>query len=514
MTFEPISDHLLHKLERSLDSSNPTSAFPGAPAQPARSPAPFQTGVFLLSDIPSQPLSWLWPGRIPLGHLTLLDAAPGCGLSLLALTLAACISSGSPLPDGTPTQQGTVIILAPYDSAADTIKPRLSAAGGDPAHVLLFCPLVEDASRTLARTRPFSLPQDLDHLATMIRCLEARLVILDPASAIPGLARCLPALIELAHQTNCAILLTRSLRQPPADPLHAPGPTSALLQATRSRLLLTPDPDDERRHLLLTTRHPLCPQPSILAYDILASAAGIPLIHWLGERDHAHLARLCTGPIRSPHRQAILRFLQSSPSPQSIPQILQATCYDEEAGRKMLLRMKMAGELLSPARGLYTTATHPCLAPPTHDAPPVLNVPTVPETAGDVSTDGERSDADYVGTLSGEGLAPVILSEAKDLAPTGWGGVHSPTVSVPNVTSVPSSQSPASENSSQCDIPPIPDTAGELTETSVGVDASCPSPMDQPVPPPVRQPTPSQTFPSSIISPPPFSPTHLSQTGW
>src|SRR6266568_5252430 len=205
MTFEPISDHLLHKLERSLDSSNPTSAFPGAPAQPARSPAPFQTGVFLLSEIPSQPLSWLWPGRIPLGHLTLLDAAPGCGLSLLALTLAACISSGSPLPDGTPTQQGTVIILAPYDSAADTIKPRLSAAGGDPAHVLLFCPLVEDASRTLARTRPFSFPQDLDHLATMIRCLEARLVILDPASAIPGLSRCLPALIELAHQPNCSL---------------------------------------------------------------------------------------------------------------------------------------------------------------------------------------------------------------------------------------------------------------------------------------------------------------------
>jgi hypothetical protein len=364
MTFEPINDHLLHKLERSLDHPNPTSAFPGIPAPPARSPAFSPIGLFLLSDVPSKPLTWLWPGRIPLGHLTLLDAAPGSGLSLLALTLAACVSRGSPLPDGTPTQQGTVILLAPYDSASDTIKPRLQAAGGDPAHVLLFCPLVEDASRTLARTRPFTFPHDLDHLATMIRCLEARLVILDPASAIPGLARCLPALIELAHQTNCAILLTRSLRQPPADPLHAPGPTSPLMQASRSRLLLTPDPADERHHLLLTTRHPLCPQPSILVYDILASAAGIPLIHWLGEREHSQLTRLCTGPIRSPHRQAILRFLHNSPSPQSIPQILQATSYDEEAGRKMLVRMKMAGELVSPARGLYTTATHPCLPPP------------------------------------------------------------------------------------------------------------------------------------------------------
>jgi hypothetical protein len=186
MTFEPINDHLLHKLDRSLDRPTPTSAFPGAPAQPASPPAFFPTGVSLLSDIPSQSLSWLWPGRIPLGHLTLLDAAPGCGLSLLALTLAACVSSGSPLPDGTPTQQGTVILLAPYDSAADTIKPRLSAAGGDPAQVLLFHPLVEDASHALSRTRPFSFPHDPDHLATMIRCLQARLVIIDPASAIPG----------------------------------------------------------------------------------------------------------------------------------------------------------------------------------------------------------------------------------------------------------------------------------------------------------------------------------------
>src|SRR6266571_4929846 len=482
MTFEPISDHLLHKLERSLD--HPTSAFPGAPTPPARSPAPFPTAVFLLSDIPSQPLSWLWPGRIPLGHLTLLDAAPGCGLSLLALTLAACVSSGSPLPDGTPTQRGTVILLAPYDSASDTIKPRLEAAGGDPAHVLLYHPLVEDASRELARTRSFAFPHDLDHLASIIRYLDARLVILDPASAIPGLARCLPAVIELAHQTNCAILLTRSLREPPADPLHSPGPTSPLLQASRSRLLLTPDPADERHHLLLTTRHPLCPQPSILAYDILASQAGIPLIQWLGERDHTQLARLCTGPLRSPHRQAILRFLHNSLSPQSIPQILTATSYDHEAGRKMLLRMKMAGELVSPARGLYTTANHHSLPPRTNDAPPVPAVPSVPDMA---------------------------------------------TPSVPNVPIVPNldhrtATARQSPNQGQPDHTQPLSLPGPVAESrsfgqpghapSTGADGSCPSPMDQPVPPPVRQPSPSQTFPSSIISPPPFSPTHLSQTGW
>src|SRR6266480_8042373 len=81
--------------------------------------------------------------------------------------------------------------------------------------------------------------------------------------------------------------------------------------------------------------------------------------------------------IRSPYRQAILHFLQHSAVPRTIPDILQATSYDREAGRKMLVRMKMAGELVSPARGLYTTAHHPCLLHFTNDTPSVPNVSNV-----------------------------------------------------------------------------------------------------------------------------------------
>src|SRR5256714_3250215 len=275
--------------------------------QSQKPPAPEPT-IRFLDRVPDQPLSWLWPGRIPQGHLTLLDAAPGSGLSLLPLTLAACVSGGSPLPAGTPTQQGYVLLLAPYDSPTDILKPRLQAAGSVPDHVQLVCPLAQDPSLTFARCRPYAFPQDLDHLAGLMRSLNVRLVILDPASAIPGLARCLPALVDLARQTNCALLLTRSLRQPPLDPFHAPAPTSPLLQAARSRLLLAPDPSGGGHQLLLTTKHALCTQPVTLAYDIPTSEAGIPTIHWRGERDHDQLMRLCTGPIRSPYRQAILRF--------------------------------------------------------------------------------------------------------------------------------------------------------------------------------------------------------------
>src|SRR5438876_5775373 len=75
---------------------------------------------------------------IPLGKITLLDGDPGMGKSLLALDLAARVSSGRPMPDGTPGPQGGVILIAPEDDAGDTLRPRLQAAGGDPSRVLLL----------------------------------------------------------------------------------------------------------------------------------------------------------------------------------------------------------------------------------------------------------------------------------------------------------------------------------------------------------------------------------------
>ena len=39
-------------------------------------------------DIEPEPLRWLWPGRIPLGKLTLLMGDPGLGKSLLTADIA------------------------------------------------------------------------------------------------------------------------------------------------------------------------------------------------------------------------------------------------------------------------------------------------------------------------------------------------------------------------------------------------------------------------------------------
>jgi len=42
----------------------------------------------------AQPVTWLWPGRLPLGKLALLDGDPDLGKSLIALDLCARLSTG------------------------------------------------------------------------------------------------------------------------------------------------------------------------------------------------------------------------------------------------------------------------------------------------------------------------------------------------------------------------------------------------------------------------------------
>ena len=67
----------------------------------------------LLSEVEARQINWLWPGRIPLGKITILDGDPGMGKSLITVDLAARVSTGQPMPDGTPGQQGSVLLVAP-----------------------------------------------------------------------------------------------------------------------------------------------------------------------------------------------------------------------------------------------------------------------------------------------------------------------------------------------------------------------------------------------------------------
>ena len=52
-----------------------------------------------LDDVKPEPVRWLWPGKIPLGKVTVVYGAAGLGKTCWSLDLAARVSSGQMWPD-------------------------------------------------------------------------------------------------------------------------------------------------------------------------------------------------------------------------------------------------------------------------------------------------------------------------------------------------------------------------------------------------------------------------------
>src|SRR5438477_12129013 len=89
-------------------------------------------GLRPASEIVARPVAWLWPGRLALGKLAMLDGDPGVGKSLVTLDLCARLSTGQPFPDGSsgPGPCNSLVLDA-EDDGEDTVRPRLQALGAD-----------------------------------------------------------------------------------------------------------------------------------------------------------------------------------------------------------------------------------------------------------------------------------------------------------------------------------------------------------------------------------------------
>jgi AAA domain len=132
-------------------------------------------------DVEPEDVHWLWPGRVPRRKLVIFEGDPGLGKSLATLDLAACLSSGRAMPDGTPNpfggQPATAVVLSAEDDPADTILPRFIAAGGNRRHLRLLKGVkAPDGER-------FPNLGDVPAIRRALVKTEARLLIVDPLSA-------------------------------------------------------------------------------------------------------------------------------------------------------------------------------------------------------------------------------------------------------------------------------------------------------------------------------------------
>jgi putative DNA primase/helicase len=162
-----------------------------------------------LSNYAPKPVEWLWPGRIPFGCITIVDGDPATNKSSLLYDIAARVTTGRSMHDsplGCP--RGSVILVQAEDFLG-TARQNLEAGGADLGNVFVF-----DKSSVP------KLPDDMGAIAAEVEQRNAKLLVVDPISAVfsgsvnseQAVRATTTPLAALAERTGTAIVLHLSAR--------------------------------------------------------------------------------------------------------------------------------------------------------------------------------------------------------------------------------------------------------------------------------------------------------------
>lgn len=242
-----------------------------------------------LSDVKPEALAWLWPGRIPLGKLTVVAGDPGLGKTFLTHDIAARVSNGSGWPDHAPDSEcaasesaasetaGEVILLSAEDGLADTIRPRLDAAGADISRIIALTAVRSFDGHETA----FSLSRDLNSLELVLKqCERPRLVVIDPISAYLSrtdshnnaeVRALLAPLARLAEQHRVAVIAVNHLNKGGGGgkAIYRSMGSLAFIAAARAGWLIARSSEDSERRLMLVAKLNVAKEPTGLSYRIV-----------------------------------------------------------------------------------------------------------------------------------------------------------------------------------------------------------------------------------------------------
>jgi hypothetical protein len=259
--------------------------------------------VVRVADVEPERVRWLWPARIPLSKLTVLDGDPAVGKSTLMVDITARVTTGTPWPDDGPDRRSpaSVVWMTAEDGIADTLRPRLEAAGADVGRVVVL-----DAIRSLSddgtatHDRPPELPGDIGHLETVIRANNAELVIVDVLMAFlsgrvdghkdQDVRGALSQVAKLAETTGAAIVFLRHMNKSGgANALYRGGGSIGIIGQARAGMLAGLDPDDETltRRVLAQSKSNLAALPGSLAYRLVEDEEwDCARVQWDGPTNH------------------------------------------------------------------------------------------------------------------------------------------------------------------------------------------------------------------------------------
>ncbi len=244
--------------------------------------------LICMADVERTEIDWLWPGRIPLGRITMLVGQPGLGKSFLTCDMTARVTTGADWPDGKKCPTGSVILICGEDDPGDTIRPRLNAHGASVNRVHLLSMVRRIGEDGKLHEVMFTLA-DLPSLETALKAhRDCKLVVIDPIGSFIGgkvdtyreneVREVLAPVAKLAEKYGATVLVVAHRRKASgnsADDLTMGS--KGFTGIARAVWHLSRDPQNKERRLMLPGKNNLAREGDGLAFTI---AGELPAIEW------------------------------------------------------------------------------------------------------------------------------------------------------------------------------------------------------------------------------------------
>lgn len=237
---------------------------------PANKPKPEEPGLSLvcLADVKPEAVKWLWPGVLALGKLTLVGGNPGVGKSQVAASITASVTRGEGFPGaGAVCVGGSVLFVGLEDGLADTLSPRMEAAGANlnRVHIVQGKPVYSAKGEQF--NEMIDVTKDLELLRREVNRLgDVRLIIFDPINDYVGegkqsdnsdMRKALVPLQTFAEELGLSVLAITHLKKGSGsgDPIDGFISSRAFTGVARSVFAVTKHPDDEAKRLFIAVKN-------------------------------------------------------------------------------------------------------------------------------------------------------------------------------------------------------------------------------------------------------------------
>jgi hypothetical protein len=242
-----------------------------------------------LSDIQLEEVTWMWPNFLADKKITIVDGMPGVGKSTLTSEIASRITTGQAFPNGEPRAPRDVVFIAVEDGVADTIKPRVAAAGGNEQHAH-FIHIEQDGNE---------ITPDLErHLGCIREAIleigNVGLLIIDPIMALLGnsvdsyrdqdVRKVTTPLGRLAEELNLAILIVRHPNKGSSNnALLRGGGSMAFIGSARVGWVVGKHPDNPDIRVLAISKSNIGTMDASLEFRLVNDEIyGCARIEWIG----------------------------------------------------------------------------------------------------------------------------------------------------------------------------------------------------------------------------------------